>query len=374
LQLSKKIAIAAPAPKERDAMRMSLGSRSVSRLIGAAAALWLGAGSAWAGGGSGDAASLASFLANTLCPLLGYVTPSAPCPQLSSVTELVLENAALENAPPEMVRAMNAFTPTVAVNAGNPPAGEPSSLSPLPLSNLTPLAFIAARNSGGTASVTQLGNPSANSFFYAATDGISPTLPPTTLYLAFDYPPLNNPASATARGNDLADICLPLTVLNNDNTESPVPTLLRVLNANSPPGNAVVAVGSCSGSGTATAMATDLGLTVTVSLQSTPNSAARHAVIEVQIPLLVTGATDPGYFYNGSNAISLALLPIFTVDISGFTPNVKGLPKLPIGVSPVAAQFTASIAGNSGATVLPAVNGYGAIATDGEVLVSAPLP
>jgi hypothetical protein len=271
-----------------------------------------------------------------------------------------------------MVRALNSIPPTATLNAGNPPAGNPSSLSPLPLSNLTPLAFIAAQNSGNTASVTQLGDPSAKSFFYAATDGIFPTLPPTMLYLAFDYPPLTNPAPAAARGNDLADICLPLTVLNSDNTtESPLPTLLRVLNASSPPGNAVVVVGSCSGGGP-TAMASNLGLIVTVTFQSSPNSAARHAVIEVQIPLLVTGATDPAYFLN-PGAFSLVLPGIFTVDLPGFTPNVNGLPKLPIGMSPVAAQLTASIAGNSGATV-PAVNAYSAIATDGEVLVSAPLP
>jgi hypothetical protein len=354
-------------------MPISVKSGTVFRLIGAAAALWLGAGSAWAGGGSGDAGTLQSFLNNTLCPFLSMTT----CPQLfPNLTQLVLETAALENSPPEMVRAMNAITPTVAVNAGNPPAGKPSSLSPFPLSNVTPLAF--KPGSGGTVSVTQLGDPSANSFFYAVTDGISPTLPPTALYWVFDYPALTNPTPANARGNDLADICLPLTVLSGYGTsnvaESPLPTRLRVLNVSSPP---VVAVGSCSGSGSGvpTVMATDLGLTVTVTFQPSPNSAAKHAVIEVQIPLLATGATDPAYFFNGSNSVSLALVPIFTVDLLGFTPtiSVNGVPKLPIGMSPVAAQFTASIANTSGANV-PAVNAYEAIATDGETLVSAPLP
>jgi hypothetical protein len=343
-------------------MRALVRYSAISRLGGAVAAMWLcGAGSAWAEGGGGDAGTMQSAL-NGICSLLGMPT----CPQLfPNFTELVLETAGLENAAPEMVRAMNSIPPTATVNAGNPPAG-----SPFTLSNVTPLAFKPGR--GGTVGVTQLGDPSATSFFYAATDGISPTLPPTTLYLVFDYPPLTNSTPASARGNDVADICLPLTVLNSNNTESPVPTLLRVLNASSPPGNAVVVVGSCSGR-VPTAMATDLGLTVTVTFQSSPNSAAKHAVIEVQIPLLVTGATDPAYFFNGSNAVSLALLPIFTVNLLGFTPNVTALPKLPIGMSPVAAQFTASIAGNSGATV-PAVNAYGALATDGEMLVSAPLP
>src|SRR5215472_10727075 len=239
-------------------MRALIRYSAISRLGGAVAAMWLcAAGSAWAGagGGGGDAGSLQSFLTNTLCPFLGMST----CPQLfPNVTELVLETAGLENSTPEIVRSMNAITPTAAVNAGNPPAGAPSSLSPFPLSKLTPLAF--KPGSGGTVSVTQLGDSSANSFFYAATDGISPTLPPTTLFLVFDYPPLTSSTPARARGNDLADICLPLTVLNSDNTETPLPTLLRVLNASSPP---VVAVGGCSGTGIGlpTALASDLGLT-----------------------------------------------------------------------------------------------------------------
>jgi hypothetical protein len=366
-------------------MRAFVRYSAISRLSGAVAAMWLcGAGSAWAGTGGGDALGVQSFLTNALCPFLGMST----CPQLfPNVTELVLETAGLENAPPEMVRAMNAIPTTTTVNAGNPPAGNPPSLSPFPLSNLTPLnvtplAFISPPLSGGKVRATQLGDNRANSFFYAATDGISPTLPPTTLFLVFDYPLLTNPGSSGAAGKDLADICLPLTVLNSDNTETPMPTLLRVLNASSPPGNAVVVVGSCSG-GSPTAMASDLGLTATVTFQSSPNSAAKHAVIQVQIPLLVVGLVagpDPAYFFNGSNAVSLALLPIFTVDLRGHTPNVNGLPKLPIGMSPVAAQLTASIASGGGQnsqgglTIVPAVNAYLAIATDGEVLVSAPLP
>jgi len=367
-------------------MPMSLKSGTVSRLIGAAAALWLGAGSAWAGGGSGDAQSLQNLL-TTLCSVVGMTTSSAPCPQLTNITEAVLEAAGLSVTPPEVIRAQNAFVPTVAVNAVNPPAGPTASLSPFPQSNIMPLAFVSAQNTGGTAKATQLGNPSANNFFYAATDGVPPAVPgtrgtpPTTLYLLFDYPPLTNPTPAIAKGG-LADICLPLTVLNGDNTESPIPTLLRVLNASSPPGNAVVAVGSCSG--TPTGMATDLNLSVSVTFQPSANSAAKHAIIEVQVPLLVTGATDPAYFFTFSPVLSFVREPIFINDELGFTPTSKGLPNLPIGMSPVAAHLTANIASNIGggqnsqgqSTVarVPAVDAHLAIATDGEVLVSAPLP
>jgi hypothetical protein len=345
-------------------MRKTVRSLTISRLAGVAAAVSLcGAGPAWAGGGSGDAGTLQSFLTNILCPFLSMTT----CPQLfPNLTELVLETAGLENAPPEMVRAMNSIVPTVALNAVNPPAGPPSSLSPFPLSNVMPLAFISPRVSGGTVSVTQPGDASANSFFYAATDGISPSLPPTTLYLVYDYPPLTNPSPATARGQDLADISIPLTVLNSDGTERSVSTLLQVRGASGSPPYTVVASGNFSGKGSQTVMATDLGLSVTLAFQPSVNSAAKHAIFEVQVPLLVTGATDPAYFFNPSSVI---LTAIFVNDQFGFTP---GFLKLPIGMSPVAAPFTASIANNSGVTV-PAVNAYLALATDGETLVSAPL-
>jgi hypothetical protein len=356
-------------------MRIWLAKTTVSRLMGAAAALWLlSVGPASAGSGGADATS---FLANILCP---FILSLSPCPSFTTATATILEIAALEAAPPEIVRAANGISPTVAVNAVNPPAGNPFTMS-----NVTPLAFISARTSSGTARVTQFGDPTANSFFYAATDGVLPSVPgtagtaPTTLYLVYDYPPLTNPTPATANGNDLADICLPLTVLSGYGTsnvaESPLPTLLRVLNASSPP---VVAVGSCSGSGIGlpTALASDLGLGVTLTFQRSPNSATKHVVIEVQIPLLVTMATDPTYFGIPS-IFSLFREPVFINDELGVTPtvNVKGIPKLPIGMSPVATQFTANIASTSGGGVsVPAVNAYLAIAIDGETLVSAPLP
>lgn len=344
-------------------MRISPGSGSVSRLLGAVAVLWLGAGSAWAGGGSGDVGSLQTLL-STLCSILSMTS----CPQLTPITELVLENAALAVTPPEVVRAMNAFAPTAAINAVNPPAG-----SPFVLSQVTPLAF--KPGSGGTVSVTQLGDVNANSFFYAATDGVpaaelgSVGTAPTTLYVVFDYPPLTNPTPIIARGNDLADVTIPLTVLNSDGTESSVPTLLRIRGASGSPGYTVSASGNFPIVGNKTVMASDLGLTVALNFQSSANSAAKHAVIEVQVPLLLTTSTDPAYF---SPALSLAREPIFVQSESG---NIPSFLNLPVGMAPVATQFTASIASTSGGGVsVPAVNAFLAIATDGETLVSTPLP
>jgi hypothetical protein len=113
--------------------------------------------------------------------------------------------------------------------------------------------------------------------------------------------------------------------------------------------------------------ASDLGITVTLTFQSSANSAASHAIVGVAIKLIVTHGNNPTYF---SNQISLALPSVFVIDEFGFTPKFLGQP---VGVAPDAARFTAFFANNSGAK-LPAVDAFLAIATDGETLVSAPLP
>lgn len=340
-------------------MRQPLRFSAIFRFVGIAIALCVGcAGPAWAGGGGADAGTLQSFLDGTVCPFLGI----ANCPQLfPNVTELVLETAGLENAPPEMVRAANSIPPTAAVTVGNPPAG-----SPFVLSNVSPLSFISPATRRGALTVAQPGDQSANSFFYAATDGISPTQAPDTLFLVYDYPPLTNPTAANAGGRDIADITLPLTVLQGDGSEVAVPTVIQVIGTGCKTCYKVQAVGNFPGKGTQTVKAEDLGLAVTLAFQPSPNSAASHAVLQVQVPLLVT-ANDPAYFFD---PISTVLPAIFVNPEFGFTPGFLGLP---IGMAPVAAQFTANIANNSGADV-PAVNAYAAIATDGETLVSAPLP
>ena len=344
-------------------MRLSLSFLAISRVAGTAVALSLCfAGPARAGGGGADAGTLQSFLNDTLCPFLGMTS----CPQLfPNVTELVLETAGLENAPPEMVRAMNSIPPTAAVTVGNPPAGSPFP-STVPPPNVAPLAFVSPGQSHGALVVTQPGDASANSFFYAATNGISPSSSPDTLFLVYDYPPLTNPTAATARHRDIADIMLPLSVLQADGSEILVPTVLQVIGTGCKTCYKVQAVANFPGKGTQTVKAQDLGLNVTLAFQSSPNSAASHAVFQVQVPLLVT-ANDPAYF---NDPISAVLPAIFVNPEFGFTPGFLGLP---IGMAPVAVQFTANIANNSG-TGVPAVNAYLAIATDGETLVSAPLP
>ena len=341
-----------------------LPSSLIHRLSAVIAAVCLGyAGPASAGGGGADAGTLQSFLNNTLCPFLGMAT----CPQLfPNVTELVLETAGLENAPPEMVRAENSISPVVAVTVGNPPAGSPFP-SVVPPPNVAPLAFISHSPRGGAVTVAQPGDQAANSFFYAATNGVALTQAPDTLFLIFDYPPLTNLTAANSRGKTLAEIALPLSVLQADGSEVSVPTVLRVTGGKGcQTCSKTTATADFPGKGTQTVNASDLGINVTVTFAPSPNSADAHDIVQVQVPLLVT-VNDPAYF---NNPISLALPALFVNPALGFTPAFLGLP---IGVAPTAAEFTAKIADNSGAGI-PAVDAFLAIATDGETLVSAPLP
>ena len=88
------------------------------------------------------------------------------CPQLPTITQLILQIAGLQNTSPDIARYAESFSPTAAVNAVNPPAGN----NPFDLSKVTPVAF-APPTITATPVPTTPDNPLANSFFYAATDG-----------------------------------------------------------------------------------------------------------------------------------------------------------------------------------------------------------
>src|SRR5260370_40749512 len=122
-------------------MRPSVRPSVLLRAAGVAAGLWLCAGTAWAGDGQ-DLGSLQALLndPNTgLCKIFNM----SFCPKLPTVTQAVLQVAALGNNLPEMVRAQNNIPPGSSVTAGNPAAVPPlaGSLTPLPLSpSTTPTA------------------------------------------------------------------------------------------------------------------------------------------------------------------------------------------------------------------------------------------
>lgn len=369
-------------------MRGLVGSSRNGGLIGAFAGIWMcGAGMAWAGDGGGDFASIQSSL-NDLCSFLNITA----CPQLPTFTQMALEIAGLENTSPDIARYQAALSPTAAINAVNPPAG-----SSIQLADLTPLAFVSPSTSSRTAAVTVLGDPTANSFFYAATDG-APLLPPTTLNLFYDYPPLTNPNFA--KGQYVANLLVPLAILNSNGSETEAPTTIQIRGATgcgkTSPCVSATAVGSSFGS----VSAASLGLTVTMVFQSSPNSSTPHAIIQVQTPLLVTHANDPAYFtrtdtaYPNSGQFFYPLLPTsFINDELGFTPKFLGLP---IGFAPTAAPrcpansnctatnspppsnfpLCASITDNTGVNtgvIHRAVAAFFSIGTVGTTNLSAPL-
>jgi hypothetical protein len=400
----------------------SIRSRSVSHLAGALAVLWLyGAGTAWAGDG-GDLGSLQN-VTNGFCAVLNMTT----CPQLPTVTQGVLEVAGLGNSPREIVRVQNNLAPGSSVDAGNPaPQLQPAPLPAFPavfsfnsttsptaselLSTLTPLAFISEKS--GTAVATQLYDSKADTFLYAV--GVSEfgfktgngLFAPDTAF--FFYDDLFRVAQNFTKGQIVAKFSFPLTVLNSNGSENaPVMVTLEVIatTCNGGPG----CVPACKqgalgpaclqayvyGGGIATAsnpiLASDLQIAFALSFGTSPTSTQKHAIFEVGVPLLVTQLTDPAYFYffqtTHAGPINLGTYAVFVQDLLnpvlplgaslGLAPTAGPLGSPPAaGVSSTFA-LCASLPDNSNgpaAHLRPAVGAYYAIATDGETLVSAPLP
>jgi hypothetical protein len=350
-----------------------------------------------------------------------------------------------------MVAAQNDIPPGSNVQAGNPPIPMVQNLkTPFPLtsttsptlsgllSTLTPLAFESASKSGSTAAAakspstaaaTQLYDPDADTYLSAVAVSVSGTTfstrpSPDTLFLFYDDIAQTN--SNFPRGQSVAKFLLPLTVLNSDGTERAVSATLKFM-APTTDCSASKVVGDFLGKGggkTQTVNATDIGLNCAVVFGPSPTSSQKHAIFEISIPLVVTGAspppfdTDPAYFYflnNGTTGpINTGLYSVFLLDDLGFTPGAPQI--LPsgasIGIAPTAGPLgppptcsgtnctpppstfalcaslpqnvngsasapavgaSAPMNGN-GQALVPAVGAYYAIATDGEALLSAALP
>jgi len=399
----------------------SLRSFTFSRLAGAVAALWLCcAGPAWAGDGGNDAGTINTALGE-FCTLLEgfpYFVPLPPCPQVPTVTQGILQLAAGLLVPPVMVRATNNTPLGQAVDTGNPSL-PPATLPTTPLTTaitafpvvgtalsnllpaLTPLAFISSSKS--PAAVAQLYNSNADIFLSAVASGfLDHGGQPDTVFFFYDDP--RQIINILLPGQVIADISLPLVVLTgypSAPTETPVSggaTLKIVVPSKLPTPGSGVAVncsastvtGNFSGKGTQTLSAAQIGVNCAVVFAPSPISPISHAIYEVQVPLVVTAATDPLYF---PNLFSVIASPFMTDD-TGFPPLPGfpsgngvfptgasiGLPPFaaPLGPPPaagVAAAYAlcANLPGLVGAPV-PAVAAFYAISTAGETLLSAPLP
>ena len=359
------------------------------------------------------------------------------CPQLPTFTQAILEAAGLANSPLEMVAAQNGLPPGSNVYATNP-AALPSTPYPLPLnsttsptlsellSTLTPLAFVSSPTKP---TPVQLYDSDANTFLYAVTvSSMGFATPPggtvpDTLYLF--YEDLSRTNQSFTNGQVVAKFSLPLTVLNSAGAERPVmlagppvkTTTLTITSCASGPANCfmVTAAGDFLGNGTqqtlpaASCSATPavIGISCAVVFSASPTSSGRHAIFELAIPLLVTGAnppgppnTDPAYFYalrtGKSGQLNLGLYTAFLFDDLGFTPAAGILDKTgtsSIGIAPTAgplcpivngaskcpSSFTFSLCaslpgGNgNGQAPVPSVAAYHGLATDGAALLSASL-
>jgi hypothetical protein len=401
-------------------------------VVAALAALWLCAVQpAKAGDGGADFGSLQAFITNKVCPFLGM----NPCPQLPTLTQAVLQLAALENATQGIIRTTFSVSVGVNIEAGNPsrppalnslggnfitgfPPQECSSTSPgaicspVDLSKLNLLAFIAS-SATGSATPTQLYNDSANAFFYAvggtSTAGATQ---PDTLYLFYDDLTRTSPFSA---GQVAAKISLPLTVLNSDGTERPVLAVLQYqVPATGASCSASTVVGDFKGTGKPqTLSAAQIGVNCTAVFATSPVSpvSPSHAIFEVAVPLLLTGDratcipgsksactppnTDPAYFYAEFDSpfftypYSPGLVQPFLSSEFGFMAagTILGSKGVAIGVAPTAGPLgppsttTPAIyplcasfpTGASGQALVPSVAAFYAIATDSEVLLSTPL-
>jgi hypothetical protein len=350
-----------------------------------------------------------------------------------TVTQGVLEVAALGNNVPEMVRAQNSIPPGTSVTAGNAaalptdiPVDSKTKLATLPLATttpstsdvlatLTPLGFIS--QSSGTAVPTQLYDSNANTFLYAVgvtsfgITGPGGLTDPDMAY--FFYDDLSRTNSNFTNGQIVGKFLFPLTVLNNG-AETAVMTTLQVQNVCTG-GTCGLEAQAVSGIGTpqSPVAASQLGISFALVFSTSPAApTSTHAVFEWAVPMLVTGAcvnysippgfclrgqtqpgpnTDPAYFWSllhpgQKNPVNTGVYTAFTFDdlgsplasggSIGLAPSAGPLGSPPaVGVAAPYALCANLPSGNAnGQAPIPSVGAYYAVATSSEMFLSAPLP
>jgi hypothetical protein len=377
-------------------VRASIKPTMIHRLAAAAIALWLCCpASARAEGGGASLGTLQAAI-DAFCTDFQGIGLTMFCGQVPTITQAVVYLAGLENVAPEAIRNQFSVPPGGSVNAGN--AAQTLNGSPIDLSTLIPVASISAPSAQGQATATQLYDNTADNFLYAVTT-VGPSQAPDTVHVFFEDLLQTNPTAL--RGQRNAVISLPLTTFDsNTNAENLIVTTLQV-SANctgvaSPCKTTATATGNFPGSGVT---ADQLGLTVSASFRSSPISTTPHLFVEVDVPLVVEFATDPLYFFNPFITPAPYILPQFTstypAGLPGTTPgnpSILGSPTLSIGMAPYPAPtctasqncsvsppasatfgICASLPG-PGAVLRRSVGVFLAVATDGEALVTAPLP
>ncbi len=288
-------------------------------LAGIIVVAWLyGVAPAWAGDGA-DLGSAQSAL-NSVCSMFNL----SPCPQLPTISQLVIENAALSGSTPAQVRDDLNIPAGLAFDAGTANG----------VSN--PLAFIS---NPSLALPTLPTNPAANSFLSVTTSG-------NTLDLKFDYRLRTN--SIFAPGQDVGDITLPLTVEDSSGSVLHNPSATVQLRGTGGTSILTDIIADLTGTGDQTYSLSDLGMSA-----SPLDFSSGHLVFNLLVPLIGVG-----------NLIALSPAPG-----SGFE-FANGLFD---GIDPIASFFDASLANNSG-DLLNAMTGNLAIAFDNTTITSDPVP
>jgi hypothetical protein len=378
-------------------MRTWIGSSAISRFAGVMMTAWLcGMGPAWAGGGGSDGGAAFQGFLQEVCDFVG----ASSCPTVPTLTQIILGISDYQNTPPDFVRGplgaigmagggcsfsgtpLPLCSDTNAVSTVNPLA--PSSIALSDLSNLTPLAFQAVP--GQAVTPVALGSRGANSFLYAVLTGPDGQ---HKLDVVFDYGPWT--AKTFVKNQPVGSFTFPLVILNSDNTiETPVVATLNLTATCNGAGSCLS--GTVTGIGKTPLSAAQLGIQFGFQLAASPNVPTPHAIFTLQLPVIVTLATDPVYFGVDSNGNPTLINQFsgkptaFSKDDLGFTATSVGLP---IGVSPYPAPlctgascfntttfygFCAKIADTPlAATFTPAAATFASIGTDGTTYASSPV-
>ena len=373
-------------------------SSTISHFAGVVTAAFLcGTGPAWAGGGGSDG-GVSQPLLQQVCGLVGATS----CPQLPTLTQIILGISDYQNTPPGFVRGFlgnfsgicsvsedGSGLPLCAVSNAVTTVNQlaPSSIALTDLPNLTPLAFQAVL--GQAVMPVALGSPGANSFLYPVLTGPDGQ---HTLDVVFDYPAWTS--TSFVKGQAVGSFTFPLVILNNDNTETSVTAKLSLTatcsgSVNAAPGCLAGTVTGIPGTGTNPPTPARLGIQFGFQFAASPNQSTPHGIFTFQLPVIVTSATDPVYFGVNSSGTPTFINQFsgqptaFSKNDLGFTPTSVGRP---IGVSPDPAPlcpasgcpsttpppptfygFCATIAGT------PAAATFASVGTDGTVYASSPV-
>jgi hypothetical protein len=299
-------------------------------------------------GGGADTAGPQSAL-NQVCVTVRI----SPCPQLPTVNQLIVENAALTGTTPDAVRANQNLPLEAAVDAGS-----------LTGQLTNPLAFISPFNNQGQPIPTNPTDPAANSFLTATTTPTNGN--PSTLDLTFDYH-LRAQGFTGQQGLPVGEIILPLST-----NQMPVSDLNPTLATLSNPPLATLQIfadpNTCPTCVTTDIVASLTGAPVTYQLSQLGMTFSNDN----------SKPGDSNFSPNEQFTVGVPLLvPAGFVHPRGYTFSASGhefANGLFDGIDPVANFLMASFMNDNNEQLAPAFNADLAIVKNGSTIISDPVP